>query len=178
MTERIHLVGQLQEAGGRPKNVDLVVNNPEDILVYASDALNRVYERIEAGKAYYAESPTNSETITIENPASSGVKVVIYAISNPGGGAGAITYGYDTAASTSGSVTEINLLTEAADSGASVTHQTTQSNPSTVVGSVTPASSATDPIELASPIAISEGDFFQAAHATLSAEVGVYFYEI
>lgn len=177
MSGPIHLVGQITIARGAPQNADLVVYNPEDILVYVSDALNRVYERIESGKAFYAETPSGSEAITIENPTSSGVKIVIYAISNPSGSTGNIEYGLDSAASGGGSVTEINLLTAAADSNASITHDTAIATPSTKIGEVE-ATTSQDAVQLASPVAISEGDFFQASHDAGGGRVGVYFYEI
>lgn len=187
--QRLHLVGQIQRPGKRPENVDLVVDNPEDILVYTDDALNRVYERIESGKAFHARGAAAEQAMNLENPSSSGVIAVVYAVEIMDGSASAqriINLGYQTAALGT-SVTETNLLTAAADAACSATSATSGSSPSTNVYriGVTPQrlTSSTDAApyrsyQLDTPIAISEGDHFRMSCAGSSPELGFYWYEL
>lgn len=167
----------------------MVVDNPEDILVFTSDALNRVYERIESGKAWHARGAAAQQLISLENPSASGVKAVVYAVEIFDGSASAqriINIGYHTVALTN-SVTETNLLTAAADAACTVTSDASGASPTTNVYriGVTPQrlTSSTDATPyrsytLDTPIAIAEGDFFRLSCAGSSPELGIYWYEI
>lgn len=187
--QRLHLVGQLSRPGKRTESVELVVDNPEDVLVYTSDALNRVYERIESGKAYFASPSSGNETITLENPSDSGIKAVVYAVNIITTSTTSLvtyTYGYHNAAGTT-ALTEVNLLTGLADAVCNAASESTTGSINTAIASIrvppnrltsSTQGAVSDSVVLASPVGIAEGDFFRIITDESGGDLGVYWYEI